>query len=112
MKQNLILLVPEEQWDILHQSLILDSESAHIARPLRQQIKKALDSITPVTGPVAELLDEAEMLPRAGWTTGATGLRAFFIGSERMDSLAKAIKFFRSPFEMLGGKRIYRRKVV
>ena len=110
---HLLLMIPEDQWDVLQQSLILDSQSAGIDRQLRESIKKALDSITPVTGPVAELLDEAEMLPRAGWTTSATtSVRSYFVGQERMNALEKVIQFFRSPFEMLGGKRVYSRKLV
>ena len=109
---HLLLMIPEDQWDVLQQSLILDSQSAGIDRQLRESIKKALDYIRPIGSPVAALLDEAEMISRAATIHPGGDIVAHVHGDERINALKKAIKFFRSPFEMLGGKRVYKKKLV
>lgn len=40
-----IVTVPQEAWDVLHETLQMDSESSSFDHKLRDQILKALDSI-------------------------------------------------------------------
>ena len=108
---NIILMIPLDKWETLQETLEMDAKSSSFDRQLRQEIRTALDSITPITGATAALLDEAEMIPRAAKLTVAR-MTTRAVGEDRVKALAKAVKFFRSQFEMLGGRRIYGKKLV
>ena len=109
--KNIVLLVPEDAWDTLHQSLVLDTQSAGVDRPLREELKAALAQVQTITEPVAALLDEAEMVPRTAHLLTGAGT-AHVIGEERIGKLNRALCFFRSPFKLHGGRRLYKRQLV
>ena len=57
------------------------------------------------------LLDIAEEVPRCAHLTTGAGT-AHIIGDERIGKLKLALRFFRSHFEINGGRRQYRRQLV
>jgi hypothetical protein len=93
---HIILLMPADEWTTLK----------------RQLPAAAQGKIVDVTADVARLLDVAEEVPRCASVVMPSDMKAYFVGDTRMKSLARAIRRFRSPFELLGGRRVYRRKTL
>jgi hypothetical protein len=110
-KKQTVLLVPADAWDTLHQSLVLDTESCAIDPDLRREIAKALDQVRHITSEVTALLDVAEEVPRCARLTTDAGM-AHIIGDERIERLKQALRFFRSHFEINGGRRHYRKQLL
>ena len=109
--KNTILLIPADAWDTLHQSLVLDTESAGVDRPLREQLKAALAQVQNLTEPVTALLNVSEEIPRCAFIRN-DDIKHHVIGDERMERLKLALRFFRSSFEINGGHRCYRKQLV
>ena len=106
-----VLLIPDDAWDTLYQSLALDTESAGVDSQLREELKKALAQVRTITGPVATLLNVAEEVPRCAFIRNGD-MKYHVIGDERMSKLDAALRFFRSPFKLHGGHRLYRKKLL
>ena len=106
-----VLLIPDDAWSTLHQSLVLDTQSAGVDRPLREQLKAALAQVRPITEPVAALLDIAEEVPRCAFIRNGD-MKYHVIGDERLNKLDAALRFFRSPFKLHGGRRLYRKQLL
>jgi hypothetical protein len=108
---GVVLLVSKEHWEVLRETLRMDSQSSAFDPQLRRQIAKAYDGVSDITEDVSDLLDEVEMVPRAA-TINVGSSVARFIGEDRVASLTKHLRRFRSPFNVQGGRRIYKRKVI
>ena len=106
-----VLLVPDSAWATLNDTLQVDSESSAIDPLLRQEIKAALAQVKPITGPIISLLDVAEEVPRCAHLLTGAGT-AHIIGDERIGKLKLALRYFRSSFEIDGGRRQYRKQLV
>jgi hypothetical protein len=106
-KDYTVLLVPTAAWSTLQETLEMDTQSSSFDSALRKEIRNALDQVKPITAPLATLLDVAEEVPRCARVGSA-----HVIGEKRMGRLEKALRFFRSPFEMLGGRRQYKKNMV
>ena len=106
-----VLLVPDDAWDVLRETLEVDSESSAFDPDLRHAIKAALDQVQTITGPVTALLDVVEEVPRCARLTTDDGM-AHIIGDERIEKLRRSLRFFRSSFEINGGRRCYRKQLV
>ena len=106
-----VLLVPTDAWDTLNETLEVDSESSAFDPVLRHAIKAALTQVQPITAQVSALLDVAEEVPRCARLTTGAGM-AHIIGDERIEKLRRSLRFFRSHFEILGGRRQYRKQLV
>jgi len=109
--KNIVLVIPIDAWNTLYQSLVLDTESAGVDRQLREQLKAALAQVQTVTEPVTALLDVSEEVPRCAFIRNGD-LRYHVLGDERIKRLKLALRFFRSSFEINGGKRQYRKQLV
>jgi hypothetical protein len=48
-KDTVMLIVPNEVWDLLHQTLVMDSNSGAFDQKLREQISKALHQVERVS---------------------------------------------------------------
>ena len=108
---NVVLMLSKDDWEVLSETLRMDSQSSTFDLPLRRQIAKAYAGVTDVTADVAALLDEVEMVPRAS-TMQAGACTARFVGEDRIAAITKLLRCFRSDFTINGGRRNYSRKVV
>jgi len=108
---NVVITLPRKNWELLYQTLEMDSHSAVFDSDLRAEIRDALCDIRDFTQETQNLLDAAEMVPRTATATFGS-VRAHFISEDLIEELDNAISFFRSPFEFRGGKRKYSRKLV
>jgi len=106
-----VLVIPSDAWNTLNETLEVDSESSAFDPVLRHAIKAALTQVQPITAQVSALLDVAEEVPRCAFIRGGD-LRYHVIGDERIERLKQALRFFRSHFEILGGRRQYRKQLV
>jgi len=109
--KNLVLLVPPKAWETIRETLELDARSGSFDPALRQEIKQALGAVRPVTAEISVLLDVAEELPRCAHVTTGAG-KAHVVGDDRMSQLKQVLRYFRSPFKLLGGRRQYRKHLV
>lgn len=96
-----VLLVPNEAWATLHETLQMDSRSSAFDTNLRQEISQALSQVQPITHQVNALLNVAEELPRCN-TVRVGRISAHVLGAQRMSRLKKALRFFRSTFHLKG----------
>ena len=111
--KHTVLLIPEDAWATLYESIVLDTQSAGVDRPLREELKKALAEVRTITTEVTALLTVAEEVPRCAFIRSGDGeLKYHVVGDERMGKLDAALRFFRSPFKMLGGHRCYRKQLL
>lgn len=110
-KNCTVLLIPNEAWETLHETLQMDTQSSAFDPDLRREIKQALDQVRPITAEVSTLLDVVEEVPRCAHLTTGAGV-AHVVGDERMGKLKQALGFFRSTFQLNGGRRCYKKRLV
>ena len=109
-KSYTVLLISSEAWATLHEVLV--THSSALAPDLREIISKALDEVQPITAQVGILLDVTEEVPRCAHLNNPAVGAVHVIGEDRMTRLQRALRFFRSPYQMLGGKRQYKKRLV
>jgi|SRR5579862_109073 len=96
--QNVMVVMPSTAWASLK----------------RRTPSAARGNVVDVTADIVELLDVVEEVSRCASINALPGLEVTctVIGRERSRRLVRAIRRFRGPFELLGGRRVYQRKIV